>query len=102
MQVSILILLDYPFLFCIKSIFILAIDSTGFNPYFIGLPILMSEKPWNFQNGASVSILILLDYPFLYRLENYQMNIKGCFNPYFIGLPILILLWRLATQSLTS
>ena len=38
----------------------------GFNPYFIGLPILITMK----LNGEGL--------------------IKSCFNPYFIGLPILI------------
>ena len=38
----------------------------GFNPYFIGLPILISliVEIFNFVNGI-VSILILLDYLFL-------------------------------------
>ena len=40
---------------------------TGFNPYFIGLPILIR-----------------------FNLEGVEFNLKG-FNPYFIGLPILIL-----------
>ena len=44
----------------------------GFNPYFIGLPILIG-----------------LHHPYLEQRS-------ACFNPYFIGLPILIIksLWR--------
>ena len=37
-----------------------------------------------------VSILILLDYLFLYVVSKTYGPKAGCLNPYFIGLPILI------------
>ena len=65
-NVSILILLDYLFL---SSILIcLLVFSLSFNPYFIGLPILIRK----------------------HALDNYSKD--SSFNPYFIGLPILIIL----------
>ena len=40
---------------------------------------------------TGVSILILLDYLFLWGTRNYKdSTITRSFNPYFIGLPILI------------
>ena len=61
------------------------------NPYFIGLSILIMSKNIASIFNNNVSILILLDYLFLYRkmdrLESYQEGL----NPYFIGLSILIL-----------
>ena len=39
-----------------------------------------------------VSILILLDYLFLYSLFDNKYFLIGCFNPYFIGLPILMII----------
>ena len=91
--------------------------STGLNPYFIGLPILIKDvKLYNLQRGHKsqslfywitysykfkfnlegvafdVSILILLDYLFLYLKYIFCMiYIISCLNPYFIGLPILII-----------
>ena len=65
-EVSILILLDYLFLY--RRIRILSKKfERGLNPYFIGLPILIFTM-------------------IVYLIE----KIKGL-NPYFIGLPILIL-----------
>ena len=63
-KVSILILLDYPFLFLNNNLEGLSND--GFNPYFIGLPILIMEG-WRETHSTlfKVSILILLDYLFL-------------------------------------
>ena len=66
MDVSILILLDYLFLYEVRNFFNV-ISEGGLNPYFIGLPILIEE------NGE-----ILFE-------DNF------CLNPYFIGLPILII-----------
>ena len=37
-----------------------------------------------------VSILILLDYLFLYMKNLLQLSSLTCLNPYFIGLPILM------------
>ena len=43
------------------------------------------------KEGQQVSILILLDYLFLYpALWDRDRGQLKCFNPYFIGLPILI------------
>ena len=64
--------------------------TNGFNPYFIGLPILIAIIDTFDIRYNDVSILILLDYLFLslnFRPKGY--NPDG-FNPYFIGLPILI------------
>ena len=89
----------------------------SFNPYFIGLPILMVGLvsgpiksslvsililldylflyPYNpqpiQQQVVQVSILILLDYLFLLLLLLVMYQVPQGFNPYFIGLPILIL-----------
>ena len=65
-MVSILILLDYLFLFRKKGGILSKNNQSGFNPYFIGLPILMVVK------------------------MKKNRNQKLGFNPYFIGLPILI------------
>ena len=63
-----------------------------FNPYFIGLPILILVKI--IKEGMPfqiVSILILLDYLFLLvDLGNMLKSLERSLNPYFIGLPILI------------
>ena len=110
--VSILILLDYLFLFAGLNkdqkmlggfnpyfiglpILILVKKHkekkiAGFNPYFIGLPILICRKINRNFKHLRVSILILLDYLFLYYSYHYQLKYWDCFNPYFIGLPILI------------
>ena len=87
-EVSILILLDYLFLSVTSESFYKdrlesqslfywitysytggklncpMITRTGLNPYFIGLPILITKRISNLRD-ASVSILILLDYLFL-------------------------------------
>ena len=63
--VSILILLDYLFLYCIKILMNICV-SDGFNPYFTGLPILIFFTYEDEENG------------------------ERSFNPYFTGLPILI------------
>ena len=64
----------------------------GFNPYFIGLPILIAAKGIKIINVYGVSILILLDYLFLYFPYISTVGlVRNGFNPYFIGLPILIL-----------
>ena len=63
----------------------------GFNPYFIGLPILIAAKGIKIINVYGVSILILLDYLFLYFPYISTVGlVRNGFNPYFIGLPILI------------
>ena len=88
----------------------------GFNPYFTGLPILIighfvSKYPvFLFQSlfywitysydkiflivyyEYDVSILILLDYLFLFSELALKYSVKLCFNPYFTGLPILIMI----------
>ena len=89
------------------------------NPYFIGLPILIILKgvlfhlllkssqslfywitysyeieQWKkLEKLKKVSILILLDYLFLYTWIITKTDDEGRLNPYFIGLPILI--WKL-------
>ena len=90
--------------------------STCLNPYFIGLPILIHalkkvEKriylsqslfywiTYSYKDGVllivgaliRVSILILLDYLFLFETnEGASETFEDSLNPYFIGLPILI------------
>ena len=61
-----------------------------FNPYFIGLPILINSKLFSYFENEKVSILILLDYLFLLCLQLLYWYSRQGFNPYFIGLPILI------------
>ena len=63
----------------------------GFNPYFTGLPILISSERGERSSNPRVSILILLDYLFL-EIEKINLETSnGSFNPYFTGLPILIM-----------
>ena len=40
-------------------------DVISFNPYFIGLPILITDEMDSILKSSLVSILILLDYLFL-------------------------------------
>ena len=64
----------------------------GFNPYFIGLPILILRDLLLTEEKTEVSILILLDYLFLFPIFlMVTLFFWSCFNPYFIGLPILIM-----------
>ena len=42
------------------------------------------------KEGQQVSILILLDYLFLFKVKIMKIVVNASFNPYFIGLPILI------------
>ena len=56
----------------------------GFNPYFIGLPILISiyivyNRRWN----RTVSILILLDYLFLFYCNHFLLLILMAFQSLF-------------------
>ena len=62
------------------------------NPYFIGLPILIIIDKHTQQKIKMVSILILLDYLFLYLNKSLVETISWSLNPYFIGLPILIIM----------
>ena len=62
-EVSILILLDYLFLSGENFDGAMKVDGC-FNPYFIGLPILIGKR-WKKEILRKVSILILLDYLFL-------------------------------------
>ena len=62
----------------------------SFNPYFIGLPILITPCTPLTIKYPNVSILILLDYLFLLDVPVLPFVIVRGFNPYFIGLPILI------------
>ena len=99
----------------------------GFNPYFIGLPILIIIISFPIINMVIVSILILLDYLFLWKWNTKEktMSVKvsililldylflSCliqylnlihkyrFNPYFIGLPILIWFSKKAAAAKT-
>ena len=112
--VSILILLDYLFLLHQKELYAaieerlnpyfiglpilitpvsinLYVLKKSLNPYFIGLPILINEDLVVTSGYSMVSILILLDYLFL--LFFCPLSIDTSYdglNPYFIGLPILI------------
>ena len=93
-KVSILILLDYLFLLFIY--YKLNDDEKSFNPYFIGLPILIKgERAILYtcsQRFQSLFYWITYSY-FEFLLSNRE--IFESFNPYFIGLPILItnLIW---------
>ena len=90
-----------------------------FNPYFTGLPILIStnciysvidivsililldylflyKRTLMFACSISyVSILILLDYLFLFSIYWIKTGCYLCFNPYFTGLPILISIYNM-------
>ena len=112
--VSILILLDYLFLWNMinllrwirrpsQSLFywitysykawIIKLDRRYrcLNPYFIGLPILMSWEDWVDTRSSwwsqSLFYWITYSYSLWDRLDNLG---PGSLNPYFIGLPILI------------
>ena len=117
--VSILILLDYLFLSGKWRTDRVPFQREGLNPYFIGLPILImrtvswEDKLLKHQSQSlfywitysytykdiykeiekNVSILILLDYLFLYICCWCIPLLHHSLNPYFIGLPILILLY---------
>ena len=61
------------------------------NPYFIGLSILMRCFLDGSITHSNVSILILLDYLFLFLSHlSQKMQLIVGLNPYFIGLSILI------------
>ena len=107
-KVSILILLDYLFLYflddaadavdylCLNPYFIglpiLIVNKfdripympPSLNPYFIGLPILISERCEVNLGRKKVSILILLDYLFLYLALSYT------FLSIFVSILILL------------
>ena len=61
-----------------------------FNPYFIGLPILIMTGTLNaLKTMRFQSLFYWITYS--YQRMLIQLNLKLCrFNPYFIGLPILI------------
>ena len=84
----------------------LAIKNTidCFNPYFTGLPILILQDFSDRKNEFKVSILILLDYLFLFERKFREVGKGKGFNPYFTGLPILIanLYLLLVSSSLSS
>ena len=65
----------------------------GFNPYFIGLPILIQLKMelilWMGSKFQSLFYWITYSY---YPFGNEKIKFDLGFNPYFIGLPILIAL----------
>ena len=62
----------------------------GFNPYFIGLPILICKIPEvSLMNGLFQSLFYWITYSYYRRIKMNVMK-NGGFNPYFIGLPILI------------
>ena len=65
--------------------------SYSFNPYFTGLPILIIPVSLVNSPCDTVSILILLDYLFLYDDADEDDEEEISFNPYFTGLPILIM-----------
>ena len=86
----------------------------GFNPYYTGFPILIvfgdkgngfilefqsllywisySYETWFKENYGknNVSILIILDFLFLYVPETVIEIVEARFNPYYTGFPILI------------
>ncbi len=64
-----------------------------FNPYFIGLPILIGSIMYLTEQNSTTSFnpyFIGLPILILKELRSSQVFIIKCFNPYFIGLPILI------------
>ena len=74
----------------------------GFNPYFIGLPILIRYIKSCKKFHPMFHILfywITYSYYFLRFRYNY---LTDCFNPYFIGLPILILFLPLPYPQLSQ
>ena len=75
----------------------------GLNPYFIGLPILILYGTDWITLGQEVSILILLDYLFLFfRSTINNGDIPVCLNPYFIGLPILIYAMEILKKNIEN
>ena len=75
------------------------------NPYFIGLPILIRADQVStlLFPKMSQSLFYWITYSyFLFR--NWRTQRKGSLNPYFIGLPILIRrMWRLSvTKQIVS
>ena len=80
-NVSILILLDY--LFLLERNYFKGLDDSSFNPYFIGLPILIiTHGKEDVEFKEMVSILILLDYLFLSVLSR-KLSIYYCYRIFF-------------------
>ena len=65
----------------------------SFNPYFIGLPILIITLTEKLQQEKDSFNPYFIGLPILIRNNclNTISTIRSSFNPYFIGLPILIL-----------
>ena len=65
--------------------------TSGFNPYFIGLPILISAEDISAMEILKKKFQSLFYWiTYSYNLSHKFDSIICCFNPYFIGLPILI------------
>ena len=62
----------------------------GLNPYFNGLSILIIKDMVEPIYILKVSILILMDYLFLYSYNTRDTSNRARLNPYFNGLSILI------------
>ena len=63
-----------------------------FNPYFIGLPILIMNVLFIFTGTVPrfQSLFYWITYSYNWS-HNLILPSYDCFNPYFIGLPILII-----------
>ena len=98
--VSILILLDYLFLFWSYSF--LSKLSTQFQSLFYWITYSYQSQNFSLRLLYLVSILILLDYLFLLlQIKLTCEKETGGFNPYFTGLPILII-WTNSGGSIST
>ena len=70
----------------------LEVEEKGFNPYFIGLPILIQSQPVIGFLYSLVSILILLDYLFLFWYKSNSSRIHRSIVSILILLDYLFLL----------
>ena len=62
-----------------------------FNPYFIGLPILIINSPlYKYIKRVFQSLFYWITYSYSLTSSSTKSFLENCFNPYFIGLPILI------------
>ena len=96
-DVSILVLMDYHFLYLNPGLIVSVIKS--FNPCFNGLSFLIYKFKIRETGCNFVSILVLMDYHFLYGDEKIIMDMERSFNPCFNGLSFLIIIFNKYKKS---
>ena len=69
------------------------LDSFGFNPYSNGSSFFIKVQKTNRGGYNEVSILILMDLPFLQEKDYYIYSDDAGFNPYSNGSSFFIMLW---------